>query len=374
MDISCFLALMDMNEEILYMIALTQVPNIGIVNAKKLIEYCGSARNVFLEKKKILSKIHGVGDSIIESLNSKKPLEIAEKEIEYATNNSIRIVSYMDTNYPERLKSCHDSPIVLYIKGNVLPRKEKMLAVVGTRNATEYGRKACSKIISELKDLDAGIVSGLAYGIDTCAHTAALSEGLSTFAVLGTGFKTIYPYTNLHLAQEIADTGSLITEFLSDTKPDRENFPKRNRIIAGISDAVLVIEAANKGGALITANIANSYNREVFAIPGRINDYFSIGCNNLIYSNKALLITSASDIINSLNWDTDTKAKKAKNISNLNPTQQAIYSLISENGTCNVDFIAKKLDIAINKLSFELLDMELNGLISCLPGKNYDCI
>lgn len=360
-------------EELFYMIALTQVDNVGIATGKKLLSKFGSARDIFKEKEKNLMKIPCLGNNVVDSLKSKEPLLKAEEEIDFVINNSIRVITFVDDNYPYRLKQCSDAPILLYIMGNVLPQKQKMLAVVGTRNATEYGKKACNNIISDMNQLDVGIVSGLAYGIDTQAHISALNNNMSTFAVLGTGFRNIYPSANKQLSEEISSNGCLITEFISTTKPDRENFPRRNRIIAGLSDAVLVVEAAEKGGALITAELAFSYDREVFSIPGKIYDKYSIGCNSLIIKNKAFMTLSANDIIINMNWDTSPIHSTEKRLLYpLNEIQQQIYDYLEEERVSYIDNIAKKIDLPIERLSCELLDMELNGIVKCMPGKKYE--
>ena len=344
-----------------------------MINGKKLIAYFGSAKNIFEAKLPECQKINGINDETIFALQSKDLLLAAEKEIGYALNNSIRIISYLDDCYPKRLKQCVDCPLILFVKGNVLPEKKRMLAVVGTRNATDYGRHVCEEIISGLKAYDVGIISGLAYGIDTYAHTDAISCTLPTFAVLGNGFATVYPAVNFDLARRIADTGSLVSEFFSETKPARENFPQRNRIIAGLSDAVLVIESAAKGGSLITAEYAVSYCRDVFAVPGRINDKYSVGCNTLIKKQKSCIALSANDIIENMNWDIQhDRIVPKKLFYSLNETQDKIFRLLEEYVTCNIDFIVLSLNIPISRLSFELLDMELNGIIRCKPGKNYE--
>lgn len=360
-------------EELFYMIALTQVENVGIAIGKKLLSKFGSARDIFKEKEKNLMKIPCLGSNVVDNLKSKAPLSKAEEELDYVINNSIRVITFADDNYPYRLKQCSDAPILLYVMGNILPQKQKMLAVVGTRNATEYGKKVCNNIISDMKHLDVGIVSGLAYGIDTQSHISALNNDLSTFAVLGTGFRYIYPSVNKQLSEDISSKGCLITEFISTTKPDRENFPRRNRIIAGLSDAILVVEAAEKGGALITAELALSYDREVFAIPGKIYDKYSSGCNSLINKNKAIITLSANDIIINMNWDTNPiVSTERKLLYPLNDVQQQIYDYLEEERVCHIDKISKKVNLPIERLSCELLDMELNGIVKCMPGKKYE--
>ena len=271
-----------MNDQLLYGVALTLVPGIGDVNAKKLVAYCGGAEAVFKEKKKNLLHISGIGERTVESIASQNVLSRAEKELLFAERNNIRVLYYLNQDYPKRLQHCYDSPIILYCKGNTDLNASKVVGVVGTRNVTDYGRNIVDKLVQDLIEDNVMIVSGLAYGVDTCAHKAALNN-LLTAAVLAHGFQTIYPSVNMSLARKmLEDGGCLLTEFISGTEPDRENFPKRNRIVAGMIDCLVVVESASKGGALITADIANTYDRDVFAFPGRIGDLYSQGCNMII--------------------------------------------------------------------------------------------
>ena len=290
-----------------YEIALSLVPGIGDVLGKKLIVYCGSAEAVFRENKKLLRKIPRVGEKLLEALSGKEIFIRAEKEMAFISRYKIQVYSFRDKEYPYRLSNCIDSPLVLYYKGTGNLNHSKVIGIVGTRTPTEYGKEVCYKLISGLAEQQIFIISGLAYGIDTCAHKVALDNGLLTAAVLGHGLDRIYPFLNKSLAEKMINQGGLVTDFPSQTEPDRENFPKRNRIIAGLCDAVVVIEAAQKGGALITADIANSYNRDVFAVPGRIGDLYSEGTNSLIRMNKASLIQSPEDIRYLLGWDVKDK-------------------------------------------------------------------
>lgn len=362
-----------MSEEILYTIAVTLLPNVGAINGKKLISFCGSAQDVFKKNKNDLLKIPGINYGIIDCIGNKDILLRAEKEILFAEKNNIRPISYFDNNYPLRLKRCADSPVILYARGNVLPHNDRMLAVVGTRNATDYGRRMCEKLVAELSEYDVGIVSGLAYGIDTEAHKNSLKYNLNTYAVLGHGLQTIYPGKNLHLARQIENTGSLISEYISETNPDRENFPQRNRIIAGLCDAVLIVEAADRGGALITSYIAQGYNRDVFAVPGRVDDKYSLGCNSLIKNQQACIVLNGNDIVINMNWNNKIKRGALQQVLfyELNDNQQQIVEYIKETAGSDIDTISDNLDIPIGKLSCELLDLELKGVVCCLPGKVY---
>jgi DNA processing protein len=302
-------------------------------------------------------------------------METAEKEAEYVIKNNIRTFFYLDADYPFRLRQCDDSPVTFYFMGSCDLNASKILSVVGTRNATPRGKELCEKIINGLGGghPDLIIVSGLAYGIDIASHRAALVNNLQTIGVLAHGFKTTYPSVHRSTAQEIIKKGGLITDFLSDALPERNNFLKRNRIIAGLSDATLVVESGIKGGALITADIAGSYNRDVFAVPGRPGDQWSAGCNSLIKNNKAALIGNSEDIEYFLNWKSAvTKIPVQRTLFNeLSDSEKLIYEELNRNGEMNIDLICREVDIPVYKLSALLLQMEFNGLIKCYPGNLY---
>jgi DNA processing protein len=356
-------------------IALGLIPRIGDINARKLVSYFGSVEAIFTEPYRNLLKIPGIGSGLAKYIGEKTYLRTAEKEADYVIKHNIRVYFYLDNDYPFRLRQCDDSPVVFYFKGNCDLNSSKILSVVGTRNATSHGKEICYRIISGLaiEHPDVIIVSGLAYGIDISAHKATLSNSLQTIAVLGHGFKTIYPSVHRTIANTIITNGGLLTDFTSDTLPERNNFLKRNRIIAGISDATLVIESGIKGGALITADMADSYNRDVFAVPGRPDDQWSAGCNSLIKTNKAALVESAGDLEYFLGWKPD-KAKPPEQrslFSELSETEQGVYELISREGEMPIDIICRSLDIPVNKLSALLLQMEFKGVVKCYPGNLY---
>lgn len=357
--------------ELLYQIALTMIPGIGDINGKRLLSYCGGLEAIFKEKRSALLKIPGIGPVTLKSILNKSVFDQAEKEIRFIEKFMIQSFFYLDEKYPFRLKNCVDGPMMIYYKGNADLNSSKILSVVGTRKASSYGRKMCKEIIEELKDLDVLIVSGLAYGIDTLAHRNALMNELPTLAVLAHGLDRIYPPTNRALAEKMLIKGGLLTEFRSETKPDRENFPKRNRIVSGLSDATLVIESALKGGALITADIANSYNRDVFAVPGRTTDPYSEGCNFLVKTHRAALVQSAKDIKYILAWDEDErKVKSQKKIFiELNKEEQKIVDLLKENETLGIDLICIKIELPTSKVASTLLNLEFRGVVQCLPGK-----
>jgi DNA processing protein len=356
-------------------IALGLIPRIGDINARKLVSFFGNVEAIFQEPYRNLIKIPGIGSGIARYISERSYLDTAEQEAEYIIKNNIRTYFYLDNDYPFRLRQCDDSPVVFFFMGNSDLNSAKILSVVGTRNATTHGKEICKKIIGGLAEghPDLIIVSGLAYGIDIASHKAAFANNLQTIGVLGHGFKTTYPAVHTSAAKAMVKDGGLLTDFISDALPERNNFIKRNRIIAGISDATLVIESGIKGGALITADIANSYNRDVFAVPGRPDDQWSAGCNNLIRSNKAILTECSDDIEYILNWKPE-KSKpplQGKIFSDLDETEKMIYGLLVKQGEMTIDSICRSLGIPVYKLSSLLLQMEFKGLLKCSPGNLY---
>lgn len=363
-----------MNDQLLYGVALTLVPGIGDVNAKKLVAYCGGAEAVFKEKKKNLLHISGIGERTVESIASQNVLSRAEKELLFAERNNIRVLYYLNQDYPKRLQHCYDSPIILYCKGNTDLNASKVVGVVGTRNVTDYGRNIVDKLVQDLIEDNVMIVSGLAYGVDTCAHKAALKNNLLTAAVLAHGFQTIYPSVNMSLARKmLEDGGCLLTEFISGTEPDRENFPKRNRIVAGMIDCLVVVESASKGGALITADIANTYDRDVFAFPGRIGDLYSQGCNMIIKNNKANLITDVADLRYIMRWSDvkKTESRQMRMFRDFSPEEQNVMDVFGNEDIVNLDRIITETMLSPTKIASILLALEFDGILTALPGKRY---
>jgi len=357
-----------------YQIGLTMLPGVGDVLGKKLVAYCGGVEAVFKQKKAALEKVPGIGQKLVNAILSQNVLARADEEMAFIEKNNITTLFYLEKKYPARLKNCIDSPIMLYYKGNADFNTPKVISVVGTRKATEYGKEMCEKIIKDLAEHGVLVVSGLAYGIDTCAHRASLEQRLKTVAVLGHGLDRLYPYLNTALSEKIMDHGGLITEFMSKTKPDRENFPKRNRIIAGLADATLVVEAAKSGGALITAEIANSYNRDVFSVPGRIGDPYSEGCNFLIKTNKAHLIQSAQDVAYIMGWQRSNEIKpkiQRELFIELSPIEEKITDILRMEDSMGIDDICYKTKLPTSKVSATLLNLEFQGLVRVLPGMVY---
>lgn len=361
-------------DDLLYKLALTLIPGVGSVNGKSLVAYCGGVQAVFMEKKRALMKIPGIGEQTVNAISNHNVFARAEEELEFIEKNKILPLFYLDKEYPIRLKQCHDSPLILYYKGTADLNVPKVVALVGTRKATEYGRDICRKIVEGLVEHNVLVISGLAYGIDTWSHKAALDNKLETVGVLGHGLDRIYPFANRSLAEKMSENGGLLCEYMSNTLPDRENFPMRNRIIAGMSDAVIVVEAGATGGALITAEIANSYNRDVFAVPGRLGDPHSEGCNKLIKINKAALIQSAKDISYLLNWDevkTQKKTIQRQLFLTLTQDEELIVTTLKEKGDLDIDTLLIETSIPPAKAASILLNMEFEGVIRCMPGKVY---
>lgn len=368
-----------MPEELLYQIGLTLINGIGDVNAKALLAYCGSAKAVFTQKKSVLQKIPGIGDiyagSIVSSLSV---LKRAEEEVKFIEKYKIRPLFFTDADYPGRLKFCSDSPILLYYKGNADLNSEKIIAVVGTRRPSDYGKQITKDFIEDLSSSGALILSGLAYGIDVLAHKSALDNDLQTVGVVGHGLDRIYPQTHDKIAKRMINQGGLLTDFMSGTNPDAVNFPKRNRIVAGLCDALVVVESKRTGGSLITATIANSYNKDVFAIPGRAGDPLAEGCNGLIKRNRAALIESAEDLLEAMQWQKKEKPKgKSKQVPlllNLSEEEKLIVNLFSEKKSLHVDEICQSTQFPVSKVSTYLLQLEFSNLLKSKPGKLYELL
>ncbi|PLX07940.1 MAG: DNA-protecting protein DprA [Marinilabiliales bacterium] len=360
-----------MPNDLIYKIGITLIPNIGVVNGKQLIAHCGGVEAVFNETEKALSKIPNIGSVIINNIKNQKVLLRAEQELEYLLKNNIKALFYKDKDYPSRLSNCHDSPILLYYKGSTPLNKRRVVSIVGTRHASSYGKDVCEEICKHLQNYDVMVLSGLAYGIDTCAHRVCVENGVPTVGVLGHSLDTLYPAQNRKLADKMMENGGLLTEFISKTKPDRENFPKRNRIVAGMSDAVVVVESGRKGGAIITAELGNSYNRDVFAVPGRAGDEYSVGCNYLIRTNRAALIENGSNITYFMGWEKVEKQTESqqKLFIELSDEEQKVYDCVSENKEISIDRISIITCTKPSIVASVLLKLEFEGMVKALPGK-----
>ncbi len=362
--------------ELRYTLALQRIPNLGDISAKKLLNKLGSAEAIFNEKKVNLVKVDGIGPFCLKDLNVKKQLEEADEELKYIGENNIEYSYFQDKTYPERLKHCIDGPILFFHRGNIDLVGKKIISIVGTRKITSYGNAFCQSLIEELAPLNPVIVSGLAYGVDICAHKAAIENGLQNIACLAHGLNQMYPKDHKRYAQKIEENGGFISEFWSSDAFDRNNFLKRNRIIAGLSEATIVIESAEKGGSLVTADIANSYNREVFAVPGRATDSQSRGCNNLIKQQKANLITSAADIIYLLDWELkeNKKPKQIQLFVELDEEEKVVFRFLKDKEKELLDIIALECNIPAYKAASVLMNMELKGVVRPLPGKLFQLV
>jgi DNA processing protein len=366
-----------MNQDRLSFLALHFIPGVGDYLIKQLVSYCGSAEQVFKTPKGKLLKIPGIGLVTAEAIKIGDTFEKAEHELKKAEKEETEIIFFTDKKYPQRLKQIEDAPSLLYYKGNANLNHEKSVAIVGTRQATEYGKEIVDKIIKELAPHKPLIVSGLAYGIDIQAHKSSLKNNLPTLAVMGSGIDIIYPAAHKDVAKKIVDSGALLTENHFGIKPDAHNFPARNRIIAGICDALIVVEAAEKGGALITAEIANTYNKDVFAIPGALGQTYSQGCNKLIRNNKATIYTSIKDLEYLMNWSVDeTSARKKENVQNdfssFSDDERTVLVLLQKkNGPMMIDELTIKSSLSPSQLASLLLTLEFSDMVKSLPGKMF---
>ena len=361
-------------QELVFYIATAMLQDIGPVKAKQLISYVGSPEQIFRESPSTLKKIPTIGEALAKAICEQHVMEQAEKELDYITKNNISVLTYVDEAYPHRMKNCEDSPLLFFYKGDIDFNRSKFISIVGTRNATDYGKRCCKNLIAEIKSYNPVIVSGLAFGIDVCAHKEALENGLDTIAVLGTQLGQISPTCHTDIAKAITQQGCVMTEYHSQTKFDSKLFVRRNRIIAALSDATIVVESKKKGGALITADFANQYNRDVCAYPGNVGNNYSEGCNALIKSNKAALIESGKDLEQLLNWDIESKTNKSPQrelFVTLSDDEKRIVQYLEQNPDSLIDRIAIDCGIATSKLSSLLLTMEFTGLITCLPGKRF---
>jgi len=364
------------DNNLLYVLALQNVSKIGDITAKKLIHHCGSAEAVFNEKKSNLLHIDGIGQIMIGDLFNKHHMVEAEAELKYIRENYIVCHYFTSATYPEKLKHCIDGPILLFQSGNINLKQQRILSIVGTRKITTQGIAACESLVDRLAPFNPVIVSGFAYGTDIIAQKAALKNNLQTVGCLAHGLNQIYPKTHKKYVSDIERHGGFLTDFWSTDVFDRNNFLKRNRIIAGLSEATIVIESAEKGGSLVTADIANSYNREVFAVPGRITDTYSVGCNNLVKYQKAHVLSKPEDVPYILNWhiNDEKKAIQKKLFIELDTDEKVVYNFLKDNGKELLDMIALKCDMPTFRIASILLNMELKGVVRPLPGKQFEVI
>ena len=361
---------------LLHQVGLTYIKNIGATLSKTLVSYFGDAEAIFNAPKAKLMKVPGIGEKTLSQMDLPAALAKAGAELEYIAKNNIDVIFYTDSRYPKRLKNCNDSPVLLYSRGNANLNNPRVVSIVGTRNATEYGKDLCRQLIEELASYNVLVISGLALGIDVAAHKDCLKYNVPTVGVLGHGLDRMYPGQNRPTAEKMILNGSLLSEYPSGTIPDRENFPQRNRIVAGMADATIVVEAGIKGGALITAEIANSYNRDVFAFPGRIGDDYSEGCNFLIRNNKAALLTGAADLAFSMGWEKPGDGRHViEQLTlpiDLSDDERLIFDILQrQKGSIGIDDLSIQTRMATSTLAMNLLNMEMQGFIRSMPGKMY---
>jgi DNA processing protein len=364
------------SEETKYLLALQLIEGVGPATLRKLVDVAGSAKAVFSLTQKDLSTKNRINTKLLDSLSNPKYLARAEEELEFCEKHSIQVLSLYDNNYPQRLKQCKDAPVILFYQGNVDLNYRKVVGIVGTRNATVYGTNLVEKLMEELAEHKHKvlIISGLAYGIDIIAHKAALKHNIPTVGVMGNGSNLIYPSQHRQYAAQMIKNGGILTEFPKGTKPERGNFVTRNRVIAGLSDALIVVESGEKGGSLITADMAFSYNRDVFAFPGKVGDPYSSGCNKLIKMQKAALIEGITDLEYVMDWAPETNVEQVTQTSlfqGLNTQERSIMELILQDGNVTIDYLSIKLGLPVGHLSGLLLNLEFKNMVKSIPGNLY---
>lgn len=367
-----------MQDEHIYALALTRIPGLGLMGACNLVRTLGDASSVFRHRKELKELIPEVSDKLIQALDCPEAFHRAEEELKYAEKNQIQCITLTDAAYPSRLKECEDAPLALFYRGNAPLNALKVISMVGTRHATPYGEGICQTFLRDLKELcpDVLVVSGLAYGIDIHAHRGALQHGFSTIGVLAHGLDRIYPSVHRKTAIDMMDHGGLLTEFMSGTNPDRQNFVKRNRIVAGMSDTTIVVESAIKGGALITAELAESYHRDCFAFPGRTTDPYSAGCNELIRNNRASLLLSAEDFVNAMGWNcsknSSPKTIQRELFPDLDEEEKKVVQVLQRNPDgMQINILVVESNIPINRMSALLFELEMKGVVRALAGGVY---
>lgn len=370
----------DKQQELIYAIALTKVRTLNAVNIRLLMKAAGSATEVYAHRKDIKQLMPEANERLAAALNEMDyAVQLAEREMEFINSKRMRAMTMQDDEYPQRMLECEDAPLVLYCCGDVDLNRQHVINIIGTRKCTEYGRELCYNFVTELKQLvpDVLIVSGLAYGIDINAHRASLANGIDTVGVLAHGLDNIYPHLHRQTAIEMVNNGGgLLTEYTTNTTPEKGNFVARNRIVAGISDACVVVESAARGGSLITAGLSLDYNREVFAFPGRVSDLSSAGCNNLIAKHEASLITCAEDMVNALGWTPNNRKKAVQQelFVELTEEETAIVNALAGVDDKHINQLAIDTNISYSRVSMLLFELEMKGIIKALGGARYHLI
>jgi len=358
-------------QELMYRLAMSQINGIGPVRYKKMIEFAGSAKSIMTADGKFLRKTMGLNPKLAEMIRSFSDYALIEKEMAFTEKNNIQILCFDEHTYPQKLKLCADSPSVLFYKGTQVAQNKRVLSVIGTRSYTEYGKRICEELVQQLLPYDVCIVSGLAYGIDILTHKACIKNEVTTIGVLAHSLDSIYPYAHTGTAADMQLNGGLLSEYFSNTKPEKQNFPSRNRIVAGMSDATVVIETDIKGGSMITADIAYSYNRDVYCYPGKVSDVKSAGCNFLIKSLKAQLVTSGEDIATHLGWNTIVKKKTQQRqlFLDLSPIEEKIVHVLQEKSAVHIDELYILTDLNSSQIATSILNLEMQNIIKVMPGK-----
>lgn len=363
----------------IYKVALTKLPQIGSVLARNLVSYCGGVKEVFTTPRSKLEKIPLIGPKTAEVVAKADVLDEAEEELRAMEGHGIKMLFYLDKAYPHRLRFCPDGPVLLYYKGKADLNSQRIVSIVGTRNNTHYGEEITEKVVSQLAAYNVVVVSGMAYGIDIIAHRAAIRHKMPTVGVFAHGLDQVYPWVHKATAEKMLDQGGLLTEYPFNTRPDKENFPMRNRIVAGLADAVVVVETALKGGAMITANIANSYSREVFAVPGTVEARYSKGCNNLIRTNRAILFEDVDSFVNEMNWGQTAREPENDNhqfelFLELEGAEKAVLEMLQNKKEMLIDDLVMHSGLNPTIVSSTLLELEFKGLVKSLPGKKYKLV
>lgn len=362
-----------MKDDLLYEVALTMVPDLGPVRVKILVEHFGDAASVFIARKKDLAAVEGIGELCAYKIRHYTDFSEAEDELLFMAKHQVQPLFITHKNYPKRLLHCYDPPAMLYYKGNADLNAGRVVSIIGTRHNTDYGKQVTEDLIASLATQNILVVSGLAFGIDSIAHRTALQYGLQTVGVLGHGLDSIYPSQNKPLARDMLLQGGLLTEFRKNTKPDKHNFPRRNRIVAGMADATVVVETASKGGSMITAELAYNYNRDLFAVPGKIGDYKSGGCLQLIKQNKAILLTGADQLLDTMGWNAKKPAAKKQRelFVELTEDEKIIVQLLKEKETLPIDLIYLQSGLSSSSIAAAVLNLEIQNVICLMPGKMY---